>query len=652
MTQYGGSPPGLLDCALAAPTWCGAWRVWRRSIWVWLVAVSVLAWVPEADAATKRKSTAVRKAGATRKSKARATPRAPVPQPARAPVAAPVTPPTAPVAAPVPLPASATPTASTATPVSTAKQAMPAPTPAAKPPAPAKANAASKVPAPAKASVAPAPLPGAVTATTAAAAATAVVAAQAAKHPSVAFAQAAADAKVAAAQPPATHAASHKPAPAAATPVALPVAATPVALPGSATSTAPGTPRKLAEPVETARSLPAVPPEKLQSDAYSASIGVLAGQGKYGEALLEVDNLLARHPNDDELKARRARLLFWLDRRQAARDVLDDLRTRRPADPELRELHAQLLLADGDLDGALREYRLLELAGDGRPELHQRVLNLALELDDHEAVTAGLKSGGTLTDEQAMKYVKLAHPWFADAAFTGTVHTGTFWPRVDAHLGKNLNKNWTLLAGGIWEQRQTADGIDRAWAPKAELYGHVGIIDGMLHVEGSPTRTFLPVFDTRLDLSASIVKWFSVGLYGRFAYYNPTLDREELPTKVWTLAPNVTAYLQQWALQAGYMLLDVPNTPQTSDFFHTGFLKARWEPTPMWTAFAWLYLGTDPTFVERYGVKNAAGGTLVLGGEHWWTTRFGTRVYASRTQPFDTHNDPYTDFTIVLRGRL
>lgn len=447
--------------------------------------------------------------------------------------------------------------------------------------------------------------------------------------------------------------------PSAATPVTavpLPVASTPATKPATELPGAPtqvtATGRRTPTPVATASTLPPVPQEKLRSDVYTAPIALLISQGKFGDALQEVDLLLARNPHDDELLAKRARLLYWLDRRQSARETLDDVRSRHPMDPELRELDAQMRLAEGDTEGALREYRLLEMSGDGRPEVHQRVIDLALERDEHEIVTASLKAGGQLTDEQAKKYVKMAHPWFADAAFTGTFYRSTFWPRVDAHIGHTINKRWSVLAGGIWEQRESAEGIDRAWAPKAEVYGGVGIVDGMLHFEGSPSRTFLPVFDARADLAASVVKWFSLGLYARFAYYKPLASRQELPTRAWTLAPNVIFYVNEWTLQAGYMFIDVPNTPSDTQIFHTGFLKARWEPHPFWTAFAWLYMGTDPTFVERYGVKSPTGATLVLGGEHWWTPRFGTRLSASRTQPFDSANAPYTDFTIVLRGRL
>lgn len=486
-----------------------------------------------------------------------------------------------------------------------------------------------------------------------------------------------ASAKPAPAKPAAAKPAAAKPALAKAAAVGLPGAATPTARPVAAPAkavalaadpsavhalpsavsptTAALPPRRAATaPVATAWALPQVPADKLASDIKQQSIVRLIQQGKFSEALAEVDALLEKSPNDDELQVQRARLLYWLERRDAARATLTPVQARHPADAEIRELDAQMLLADGDVPGALAQYRALEIAGDGRPEIHQRIIDLALQLEEHEAVAQSLRWGGKLTEEQSMAYTRLAHPWFVDLAGSTTLHSGSAWWRLDGHLGRRLNKRFSVLLGGIYEQRAGADGeTERAGAAKGELFFGFGPLDGMLHLEGSPNKTILAQYDGRLDLALSLVKAFSLGLYGRYAHFATSATSQTLPTTAWTLAPNVIFYVKDWTIQPGYMLIHLdPSVTTQTNYFHTGFVKARWEPTPRWMAFAWLYLGTDPTFVERYGIQTPTGTSLVLGGERWWTPRWGTRLSASRVQPFDSKNDAYTEFTLVLRGRL
>ena len=426
-----------------------------------------------------------------------------------------------------------------------------------------------------------------------------------------------------------------------------------VGLAGAVTPSAAAGKSKTSGPVATAWALPQVPAEKLKSDVRFESIKRLVQAGQFNEALGEVNALLEKAPNDDELLAQRARLTYWLDRRESAREYLNPLLERHPDDPELRELDAQLRLAEGDKAGALAQYRALELAGDGRVELHQRIIDLSLDLDETEAVTKSLKFGGHLDDEQEMAYVRQVHPWFADVAGTATLHSGVAWWRADASLGRRINKRWSALVGGVFEQRYAGADRERAESIKGELYFGFSRIDGMLHLESSPSKTFLPVFDGRAELAVSIVKQFSLGVYGRFADYLAVLASHAPAAKAWTLAPNAILYLDAWTVQPGYMLMNLAgNTMTATTYFHTGFLKLRWEPTPRWMAFAWLYFGTDPTFVERFGIATPTGASVVLGGEHWWTPRWGTRVSMSRVQPFDSRNDPFTDFTVVLRGRL
>ena len=318
----------------------------------------------------------------------------------------------------------------------------------------------------------------------------------------------------------------------AAQPVALPQGASPpaaVGLPGHPTpsahaavelpahptaTTAPAPPRAkpLPTPVATAWALPQVPQAKLQSDLKFQSIIRLIQASKFSEALAEVDALLEKSPNDDELKVQRARLLYWLDRRQASREYLAPVQARHPEDAEIRELDAQLKLADGDIVGALAQYRALEIAGDGRPELHQRIIDLSLELDEGAAVTKSLKFGGHLSDEQEMAYTRMVHPWFVDVAGASTLHSGSAWWRADAHLGRRINKRWSALLGAIYEQRYSGVDLERAEAVKGELYFGFSRIDGMLHLESSPNKAFLPIFDGRLDLGFSIIKELSVGV--------------------------------------------------------------------------------------------------------------------------------------------
>ena len=429
-----------------------------------------------------------------------------------------------------------------------------------------------------------------------------------------------------------------------------------VAPPGAATPTTelgPPRARSLTAPVATAWALPQEPAARLESDVKARPILPLIRAGQFAEALVETEALLLKAPKDDELRLQKARLLYWLDRRGEARSLLTELQASHPDDVEVRELDAQLRLADGDLPGALAQYRWLQVAGDGRPELHQRIIDLALELEQAEAVAQALKFGGSLSPEQEMTFARLVHPWFSDVAVGTTLHSGIAWWRGDVHLGRRLSKRFSVLAGGIIEQRYAGQELERAESFKGELFFGFSRLDGMLHVEGSPNRTFLPAIDGRLDVTMSLVKALSLGLYGRYAAYRTPETSQTLASSAWTLAPNLVLYVNEWTLQPGYMLVHLrPNPRGNQEYFHTGYAKVRWEPSVRWSAFAWLYLGTDPTFIERYGVTTATGTSFVLGGEHWWTPRWGTRLSASRIQPFDSRNDPYTDVTLVLRGRL
>jgi antitoxin component HigA of HigAB toxin-antitoxin module len=378
------------------------------------------------------------------------------------------------------------------------------------------------------------------------------------------------------------------------------------------------------------------------------SMRTLIHDGRFGDALTLADRLLARKPDDGELRVVRARLLFWLGRPVEAQTEAQALHERHPDDLEVIELLAQIRLAGQDSANALRLYRLLEAAGDRRPEIHQRVIDLQFQMGDAAAVRASLHRGGQLSDEQEMALARVEHPWFADAGTSQTLYDGQVWPRLEGAAGYRFSPNVTLLAGAMAEQRGTFADPRRGFGAKTELYFARGRLSGML-----PSGTFLPLIDTRGDVSVQATGLLALGAYVRYAHYTSTIDK---PVDAVTLSPNVLFSLGSWSVQPGYMFVahHTGGALPLSRLQQTGYLKLRWQPTAPTAVFLSTFVGQDPSILERNvaaDLSKTLGVSVGLGVDHWWTGRFGTRASISRAQPYGDAL-PYTEFSLVLRGRL
>jgi len=369
-----------------------------------------------------------------------------------------------------------------------------------------------------------------------------------------------------------------------------------------------------------------------------ASVRVAIREGRFETALASVDALLTRVPHDDELRLTRARLLYWLGRNFEAERELGPLRTRHPGDRDMLELDGQIQLAQDHLERALQLLRALEEAGDTRPTTHQRVIDLQLQLDKDEDVVEALRLGGTLTEEQGLRLAQIQHPVYVDAIGMTTLHAGATWERFEVTGGYRLSPRLTLLAGGIYEQRP----VESAYAGKFEAYANKGPFAGMLYFAASPSSTFLATYDVRGEVGVSLARSFGLNVYGRYAHY--TL------VDLTMVGPNFSVTNGAWMLTPGYLAsIARPGNPVN----HTGFFKIRWQPTAPSALLLWTYVGQDPAFTERFrvGMNAAIGLTVLFGVDHWWNGQFGTRVSISHTQPF-ANTDPYTEFALVLRGRL
>ncbi len=369
-----------------------------------------------------------------------------------------------------------------------------------------------------------------------------------------------------------------------------------------------------------------------------ASVRIAIREGHFEAALVSVDALLARVPHDDELRTTRSRLLYWLGRYAEADNELKPLRTRHPADQEMLELDGQIHLAQNHLERALQLFRALEAAGDTRTATHQRVIDLELQLDKAEDVVQSLRLGGTLTEEQRLKLALIQHPIYLDAIGLTTLHSGAVWKHFEATGGYRISPRLTVLGGGIYEMRLA----ESAYAGKLEAYASAGPVSGMLYFSGSPSATFLATYDVRGEVGVALAPWLGVNLYGRYAHY--------VPVDLGMFGPSFSVTKGAWTLTPGYLgSIARPGNPIN----HTGFFKIRWQPTAPSALLLWTYVGQDPAFTERFQptVTAAYGLTVLFGVDHWWNGRFGTRVSISHTQPF-ANTDPYTEFALVLRGRL
>jgi hypothetical protein len=427
-------------------------------------------------------------------------------------------------------------------------------------------------------------------------------------------------------------------------------------------------PAALAHAEEPVPAPESVTPEVVieQAQRPVTSVHMLIREGKLREALHAVEILIAHDPKDDELKTVHARLLYWLGHARQAEAEAQDLHQRHPTDLEVTELLAQIRLAQGDSAGALRLYKELEAAGDRRPEILQRIIDLHLQHGDAKAVRAALAHGGKLSEEQELDLAKLEHPWFADAGSATTVHNQQTWPRLEGDIGYRFSQQFAVLAGVAGESRGEGVTLERAFAPKVEAYFGKGRLSGMAHLDSSPSRTFLPLVDARLDLQHQTTDLLGLGLYLRLAHYHG-LDKdgtEHAPVDAFSVAPSLSFTVRSFVLQPGYMFV-VNHTsaataafgvaqPASTGLYNTGFLKIRWQASAPTAVFFWTFLGQDPSFLERNLTANlsqSAGLSVLLGVDHWWNGRFGTRVSVGRVQPLG-NIDPFTEFALVLRGRL
>lgn len=378
------------------------------------------------------------------------------------------------------------------------------------------------------------------------------------------------------------------------------------------------------------------------------SVRALIVAGQFQQALLEVERILQRSPDDDDWRVQHARLLYWLGRHEQAEAETRLLRQRRPTDMEVTDLLAQILLARGNLRASVEFYQALQTGGDMRPEVSQRIVDLLLELEDAAGVEHALAIGGNLDDEQTLKYEKLRHPWLSNLILSSNLHDLHLWPRVDVDLGKRVSKSATILAGVFYERRYTDTKTLQAFAPKVEGYFSLGHLDLMAHLNVSPSLSFLPLVDARADAMFGINNTVSAGIYLRGARYTPA---NVTSTTSLTFAPNAQFFRGRWIIQPGYMA--IVNLP--GSVLHSIFFKFRFQYTAHTAFLLWTFLGQDPTAVERFGTDNLAQSTgisALLGVDHWLTPRYGVRFSFSRVQPFSDSTSAFTEVTLGVRGRF
>jgi hypothetical protein len=371
------------------------------------------------------------------------------------------------------------------------------------------------------------------------------------------------------------------------------------------------------------------------------SVRSLIRKGKFVEALAEIDKLLAVSPHDDEVRVQRARLLYWLNRRAEAETELRGLRARHPADLDVLELLARVRLASGDSRGALEVYLQMEAVGGVSPQIHQRIVDLLVEAGESAKARQALALGGVLSDEQELRLARQERPWTADLGSSLTLHKGQYWPRVEAMAGRRLTSALTLAGGAVYERRDVAEAV----SGKLEAYLSFWRVDAMAHLSGSASGTFLPRVDARVDGAVGVWRQkLSLGLYGRFAHYQYA--------NLLSGGPYLQANWRRWTLTPGFFLNETSYANLPSRLDPTGYLKLRWEQSARTAWILWGYWGRDQTFVERFGATETGEAvSAVLGVDHWWTGRWGTRATVSTARPM-AGGEPYSELSVVLRGRL
>ena len=413
---------------------------------------------------------------------------------------------------------------------------------------------------------------------------------------------------------------------------------TPTALPAGATEVAH---TEVAGPApagatEVANTAPPVADVTVKAPHPAPRVQQLVREGRYREALADLDAALRKNPKDDESRLMRARLLYWTQRNDLAELEVRAVLSRHPSDLEAQELLAQVRLAQGDPAGALALYRGLQAAGDGRPEVQQRIVDLLLVLDDTAGVDHALRLGGRLTDEQHLQYAKARHPWSADAGTGLTLNRGELLARFDGAIGYRFSRKLTVLAGVHLDKRPLAADT----AARVEAYMNYGALDLMAHVSSAPARVLLPGLDLRLDGSVQLNHYFAAFAYVRFASYKKTDSLSIGPTLMLTLG--------NFTVQPGF--LAVRSTPRPGTWDPTLFLKLRWQTTARTGLMLWSYFGQDTTFFERFG-PTGSGITVMAGVEHWWSGRWGTRLSASGSQQAGVASSSQ-EISITMRGRF
>lgn len=400
---------------------------------------------------------------------------------------------------------------------------------------------------------------------------------------------------------------------------------------------------------------PALADEAADSAAPAArprSLRELIDAGNLNEALVVAERILSVHPDDDETRATRARLLYWLGRWDEAEAEVEALLGRHAGDLELIELRARILLAQGRLAASRRDWMALRNAGDRRPEVTKRVLDLSLALGDAQTARQAMAEGAVLDDEQQLALAKVEHPWLIEVGSQtallpvrrGTTTESTFWQRVDLAASYRFGLRATVLAGVSAEQRDLTSSARRGLTPRLEWYGALGRWEGMAHVSSGLGADFLPILDLRTDWSVPVADAVGLGLYARYAQYG----RLSQPTRqLVQVAPSVIWHLGSVDFAPGWMFL----IQDDGTLLNTGLLKLRWQQQPRTAWFLWNFLGPDPNWVERVGTSPGLGYTALVGLDHWLTPRWGVRASLSRLQPIDDF-EPFTEFSLSLRGRL
>ncbi|MSQ82261.1 MAG: hypothetical protein EXR77_04990 [Myxococcales bacterium] len=376
----------------------------------------------------------------------------------------------------------------------------------------------------------------------------------------------------------------------------------------------------------------------------ATSVRELIQKGHLDEALLLIEQQLELNASDDELRVQRARLLYWKGRWPQALEQAEMVLQRHPADIEVLELVGQIRLAMGDLSKALECFMGMQAVGDNRPQVHQRVIDLLLRMEDLLGLEVALARGGQLSDEQEHQLAKIKHPWSVDAVAGLTLYNSNQWPRIEVSGGRRISSQWTLVGGGLVEQR-TQGGVGKvAWSPKLELYANSGRFASMVHLSGSPSRAFLPQVDARADLSVAVLPIFGLGLWLRFARY---ASIDAAPLSSLTIGPHVPIHVGRLTVTPGY--IGVVLMP--GDIANSLMLRLRFQVTASQAWFAWFYAGDDPNFIDRQSAKPARGLTALVGLEHWFSGRVGLRASVTRIEPFGNFH-PFTEFSLGLRSRL